>query len=161
MDIPSLFGLPIGWNILSYDQCDNKIILNVQATSSACACPVCHNTASRIHSRYARTLSDLPCMEYSLHLKIQVRRFRCLHAECPQKIFTERIPSFVQPWARMTNRLQEIIQSLGLATTGEGGARLAHHFHIQTSSATIIRRIMGLPLPPVESVTALGIDDFS
>jgi transposase len=161
MDMPSLFALPADWKILSYEESDQGVVVSVKATSPFSACPICHQVSSRIHSRYTRILSDLPCIEQCVCLMTQVRRFRCLNRECPRRIFTERIPSFIQPWARKTNRLQDSIQSVGLATTGEGGARLAKVLHIPVSPATILRRIMDLPIPPVESVTALGIDDFA
>ena len=73
----------------------------------------------------------------------------------------ERLPAFVLPWARLTVRLCEADQSLGLATCGELGTRLAERLAIQTSPTTILRRIMVLPTAAREQVLELGIDDFS
>src|SRR2546429_9967061 len=72
----------------------------------------------------------------------------------------ERLPAFVLPWARLTVRLCEALQSLGLATCGELGTRLAERLAIQTSPTTILRRIMVLPTAAREQVSELGIDDF-
>ena len=80
---------------------------------------------------------------------------------CPRKIFAERLGLFVEAWARKTTRLRQAIEAIGLSTCGEGGARLADRLAIATSPTTILRCIMALPLPPVETVTHLGIDDFA
>ena len=73
----------------------------------------------------------------------------------------ERLPAFVLPWARLTVRRGFALQSLGLATCGELGTRLAERLAIQTSPTTILRRIMVLPIAAREQVSELGIDDFS
>jgi hypothetical protein len=75
-------------------------------------------------------------------------------------VFTERFPAFVEPWARMTIRHCEQITSIGLATCGKGGTRLAARLGIHTTRQTILRRIMSLPDRPPESILFLGIDDF-
>jgi transposase len=61
----------------------------------------------------------------------------------------------------MTIRYCEQIASIGLATCGKGGARLAARLGIQTTRQTILRRIMDLPDVVAGSVLYLGIDDFS
>ncbi len=62
-----------------------------------------------------------------------------------RKVFTERLSAIVSPWARMTIRYGEQITSIGLATCGKGGVRLAARLGIQTTRQTILRRIMELP----------------
>jgi hypothetical protein len=69
--------------------------------------------------------------------------------------------SFVEPWARVTQRLYQIVQVLGLATGGRLGVRVTDRLGIQTCRTTILRRIMPLPTEPVGQVPELGIDDFS
>src|SRR5205085_1987366 len=77
------------------------------------------------------------------------------------KVFAERLPTFVEPWARMTIRFCQQITSIGLATNGKGGSRLAARLGIQTTRQTILRRIMALPEASTGSVLFLGIDDFA
>src|SRR5207245_4167673 len=77
------------------------------------------------------------------------------------KVFAERLPTFVEPWARMTIRSCQQIPSIGLATCGKGGAKLAARLGIQTTRDTILRRVMDLPQRATGSVLYLGIDDFS
>jgi hypothetical protein len=78
-----------------------------------------------------------------------------------RKIFTERLPSFVQPWAQVTTRLFEAVQAIGLATSGELGTRLADRIGMYASPTTILRRIMALASPSSLQVSLLGIDDWS
>ncbi|GHO47275.1 hypothetical protein KSX_54380 [Ktedonospora formicarum] len=94
-------------------------------------------------------------------MHLAVRKFFCRNSACQRKIFTERLPTFVEPWAQMTLRLIAAIQAIGLSTSGRLGARLATRLGISTSWMTLVRRIMDLPTPSAGLVTALGIDDFS
>src|SRR5690242_6380076 len=69
------------------------------------SCPICNHESKHIHSRYQRTLMDVPCSLRRVRLYLEVRKFFCRTPTCPRKIFTERIPELVRPSARMTNRL--------------------------------------------------------
>ena len=90
-----------------------------------------------------------PCVARSVQLVLCVRKFFCRNALCERKIFTERLPELLGPWAKMTIRYCQQLSSVGLATCGKGGARLAARLGMQTSRQTILRRIMDLPDPPV------------
>ena len=104
---------------------------------------------------------DAPCAGRQVQLILTVRKFYCRNPYCSRRVFAERLPTFVEPWARMTLRCCQQITSIGLATCGKGGARLADRLGIQTTRPTILRRIMALPDAPVSSVVYLGIDDFA
>ncbi|HEU5376760.1 MAG TPA: hypothetical protein VFV38_15095 [Ktedonobacteraceae bacterium] len=80
---------------------------------------------------------------------------------CQRKIFAERLTPCVEPLARVTARLFQAVQALGLATGGMPGARLAQRLGIKTSWMTILRRIMALSQEPVQPVRELGRDDFA
>jgi transposase len=99
--------------------------------------------------------------ESRVKLILYVRKFFCDTAECVRKVFAERLPDLVAPWAQMTTRLTQALQTIGLATCGRLGARLASHLGITTSWMTIVRRVMALPTAQAEHVECLGIDDFA
>ena len=124
-------------------------------------CPLCGAVATRIHSRYQRRLADLPSSGQPVRIVLTVRKFFCDVPTCPRKIFVERLAPFVAPWARVTARLFQLVQVIGLATGGRLGVRVTDRIGIQTSRITILRRIMALPTEPVGQVPQLGIDDFS
>jgi excisionase family DNA binding protein len=114
-----------------------------------------------MHSRYSRVVKDLPCAGQQVQLILHVRKFFCDTTDCARKIFAERLPQLVAPWAHMTTRLCQAVQAIGLATCGRLGARLAYRLGITTSWMTLVRRVMALPTKPTEQVYCLGIDDFS
>jgi transposase len=53
-------------------------------------CPDCGDLSRRVHSRYVRSLSDLPAHGRLVRIALTVRRFRCGNALCPRVIFAER-----------------------------------------------------------------------
>jgi len=123
--------------------------------------PVCARVVSGPQSRVTRSLRDVSCGGRSVTLHLRVRKFFCRNPTCSRKIFTERLPSFVEPWARMTLRHCQALEAIGVATCGELGTRLAERLALRTSPTTVLRRIMALPLDPSNAVPLLGIDDFA
>jgi transposase len=106
-------------------------------------------------------VADLPCGGQRVTLLLTVRRFVCDVSTCARRIFVERLPTLVRPWARMTERLYQALQFLGLATCGELAARLAPRLGMQVSPTTQLRLIMAVPTPPPGKVEQAGIDDFA
>src|SRR6266700_685273 len=155
-----LLPLPKGLEIATIETVDDLLVVHVVSTKVKVSCPLCFCLAKRRHSRYTRVVADLPCAGFRVHLRLQMRKFFCDNADCSRKIFTERVPAFVEPWAQTTVRLRQALQAVGTATCGELGTRLATHLGIRTSATTILRCIMALPSAPVEAVSYLGIDDF-
>jgi transposase len=133
----------------------------VAATTPTSCCPLCSESSSSIHCHYQRTLRDTPCAGRRVQLLLTVRKFTCRNRYCQRKVFAERLPDFVEPWARTTIRFCQQITFIGLSTCGKGGARLAARLGIQTSRQTILRRIMDLPEPANGTVFHLGIDEFA
>ena len=161
MSLISLFAFPSGLEITAYSQQVGVLCVSLLSTQPCSQCPVCGNKATRIHSRYQRKLADLPSTGQPVHIALTVRKFFCDVPTCPRKIFVERLASFVAPYARVTGRLFQIVQIIGLATGGRLGVRVTDRLGIQTSRVTILRRIMALPAEPIGQVIQLGIDDFS
>jgi transposase len=161
MEVKTLLALPKEFEVTSIEVTDDVLSIAVVSTQAHPICPLCASQASRVHSHYTRTLTDLPCIGQHVRLLVHVRKFFCDVMSCPRKIFVERIAPFVEPWARVTARLHQTVQIIGLATGGMLGARVTDRLGIQTCWMTIIRRMMALPTAPVEQVSELGIDDFS
>src|SRR5260221_1536612 len=161
MDAQQVFSLPQGFEVTDLEIIDQVLIICVVSTQRCVCCPVCSSPAKRIHSHYERTLADLPCMGKQVRLLLSVRKFFCDVTVCCRKIFVERLSPFIEPWARVTARLFELVQVIGLATGGMLGARVTNQAGVKTSWKTIIRRIMALPDKPADPVVELGIDDFS
>lgn len=161
MEETSLFSLPDGMLIEQLQISEKSLVITVVATSLTSCCPQCFEASSSVHCHYRRTPRDIPCMGRRVQLLLTVRKFSCRNPFCSRKVFAERLPTFVEPWARTTIRFCQQITSIGLSTCGNGGVRLAARLGIQTSRQTILRRIMDLPDVLTGSVLFLGIDDFS
>ncbi len=161
MNLEAILGLPEGLEVVSGDVTDQVITLTVVSTQQKPCCPLCGRSASRVHSHYRRQLTDMSCAGRRVRFLLHVRKFFCDEQSCVRKIFTERLDPFIHPWARVTTRLFQAAQQIGLATSGMLGARLGKRLGMQTSWMTVIRRMMVLATPPVEQVSQLGIDDFS
>jgi transposase len=87
--------------------CVTMVITTKLATAH---CPQCDQPSPRVHSRYKRTLADLPWQGIRVYLRLQSRKFFCSNEECRQTIFTERLPTVVQPYARRTLRLDQALR---------------------------------------------------
>ena len=161
MSFSSLLGLPAELQVLSFDLVDHILLIEVASTASESACPVCQCQTSRIHSQYTRKAADLACGGHQVQLILHVRKFFCTNRDCPRKIFAERLTAFLEPWARVTTRLGEEIEAIGLASCGRLGARLGSRLRIETSRTSILRRVMKLATKTTEKVLHLGVDDFS
>src|SRR5262245_61680382 len=96
-----------------------RITLDVTAISSTASCPVCRSEASRIHSRYQRTVADLAWAQTPVVLHLHVRRFFCPKPTCARVTFSEPLPTVVAPFARRTVRLSAEQRQLALDVGGE------------------------------------------
>jgi transposase len=161
IDVKSLLGLPEELEIVGGDVTDKVITIIAASTQATPCCPLCGTSATRQHSSYSRHPMDVPCAQKCVRLILQVRKFFCDVRTCPRKIFTERLTPFIQPWARVTTRLFQEVEHIGLATSGMLGTRLGERLGIRTSWMTIIRRIMVRPAELTEQISEVGIDDFS
>jgi transposase len=94
-------------------------------------------------------------------LRLRVRKFVCRSSSCPRKVFAERLPDLVQPWARVSNRLLEELKAVGLAASAEVSERLAPRLGMQVKASSLLRYLRTIPPPADVPVRALGIDDFA
>lgn len=161
MEETALLPLPQGLRITDVCQEEASLLITVLSEKTSACCPLCGSVSDAVHSHYQRQLKDIPCGGQAICLQLTAHKFFCHNPACERKIFTERFPTFVEPWAQMTLRFSAALQAIGLSTSGKLGARLAARLGIVTSWMTILRRIMALPTPVPETVTVLGIDDFS
>lgn len=161
MEGTTFLPLPEGLRITEIERRETCLLIKVLSERASACCPLCQHSSDSLHSRYQRQLKDVPCGGQAVSLQLTVHKFFCHNQACQRKIFTERLPTFVEPWAQMTVRLVQALQAIGLATSGSLGTRLAARLGISTSWMTIIRHIMDLVAASTPSVTTLGIDDFS
>ena len=114
--LPSQTDLALNsWNL---NTAANQIVVQLSSTQSVAECPLCHRASHRVHSHYERTLKDLPLAHFTLVILLAVGKFFCLNDRCERRIFSERLPNVVEPWARRTARYTEKLKAMGLALGG-------------------------------------------
>jgi transposase len=135
------------------------VCLQLTTTAPNASCPCVATRSSSIHSRDQRHLRDLPWGTCPIRIQLTVRKFVGRKASCPRRMFTERGPELVAPYARKTQRRITALQALGVALGGQAGVRLAHRLGLSTSRDTLLRLVRRLPLPVTPPLQAIGVDD--
>ncbi|WP_260328634.1 transposase [Streptomyces sp. Ag109_O5-1] len=95
------------------------------------ACPDCGRFSDRVHDPYQRRLKDLPLAGQGFVIRLTARRFICGSTDCPRRTFAE-------PFSRLAAQL------------GFAAGRM-----------TLLRRVMALPDPQLNTPHVLGVDDFA
>jgi transposase len=152
--------LPKGLELESLSVETGHVSIHVGSGATRCICPVCGHGFSRVHSRYLRTVSDLPWHGISVALEVRARRFFCDEASCGRRIFCERLPD-VAARARKTGRLEEALLAIVLELGGRAGARLAAELGLLAGRDALLLRAKRTVPAGAGKVKILGIDDFA
>ncbi len=137
------------------------LTVEVVSTQSEVTCPSCDQSSVHVHSRYQRTVGDLPWAGRQVNLHLQVRRFYCPNPTCPRSTFSERLPTIVAPSARRTDRLAQEQSEIGFDLGGEAGARTAQRQGMPVSPDTLLRLVRNRVLEPAETPRVLSVDDWA
>jgi transposase len=151
---------PSGLSITSRFVGADLIVLAAVTTPPDATCPVCRTPSAHVHSRYLRTVADLPSHGRRVVWRITARRFRCRHGGCPRTVFCERLP-VIRPHARATDPLAHAQRDVALAVGGQAGSRLCRRLAFPTSGDTLLRRVRAIPPPTAPMPRVLGVDDFA
>jgi len=153
---------PCGLAIESIETETDKLRIGARPLDTTAACPVRGTMCVRIHSRYRRTLTDLPSQGRRVVVTISARRFRCLVTDCRRQIFAERLETTVgAPFARRAARLEEIVHHLGLALVGRPGQSFAQRLLLPVSNDTLLRVVRRRAVQPPKEPRVVGINDFA
>jgi len=139
---------------------DSDIVLVARTRRSAVPCPLCGQSATRVHSWYSRSLRDLPWQGLTVRMELHTRRWFCDNPCCPRRIFTERLPTVAAPFSQRTTRLATIVLIFGVAVGGAPGARLLAALGIPINGVTLLRAVMGTTVPDAGAPHVLGVDDW-
>jgi transposase len=139
----------------------HTLIMVVATTGDEAPCPLCHHPSHVVHSSYQRTLADLPWNGIAVRLHLTTRCFFCRVADCPRRIFTERLPEIAAPYARRTLRLTQVLEVIGFAVGGEAGARILRHLAVQLSPDAVLDLIRAAAQEEHDVPRVLGVDDWA
>jgi len=96
-----------------------------------------------------------------VRLALRTRRWVGTNAACAQRIFPERLPGVVAPYARRTACLAVVVEAIALALGGEGGARILAAGGVVLSPDTLLNTVRAASRPAAPPPRVVGIDDWS
>ena len=114
------------------------IYITCKISISNANCPYCGCTSNLVHSKYIRTINDLPIQNNQVKLLVITRKFFCQNSECTHKTFSENL-NFVGSKAVKTNRLIEYIKNIALRDNSMDAVRTLKETGINVSSNTVLR----------------------
>ena len=137
------------------------LLVLARAKSDEAACPACGSVSGRVHSRYARRLSDAAIGGHRVVIRLTVRRFFCSRPGCKQTTFAEQVPGLTVRYARKTPQLAAMLRDIAVALAGRAASRLARRLGIPASRQLLLRLVMATPDPVAPVPRVLGVDDFA
>jgi transposase len=143
---------------------DGIVEMSGRLAAAGANCPDCAMPSTSLHSRYDRTLSDLPVSGSTVRLLLSVRRFRCTHTPCPRRTFSEPLaPPVGRRYGRRVGRCDALVRAVAVALGGRPGSRMMARLSAPWSRDTMLRVLRrsdtaAVPPPPARVV---GIDDFA
>lgn len=155
--LPHLDGLTVE-DVLVYA---GDATFAVAGIDGAAECPRCRHCSNRIHSRYRRTMRDLPIGPNTVTLRVRVRRFICVNRGCPQVTFAERFPTLGRPRSRRTIGQEVALEQLGMALGGSAGSVLAKRMSLPASRSTVLRVVLAASRATPLTPRVLGVDDWA
>ena len=164
MNLPSCLlpgAIHVRLETWALEPAQSALTINIHARAATARCPLCGRRSRRVHSRYQRTLADLPWGEHAATVLLNVRRLFCDNTKCKRHIFAERLPDVAAPWARKTVRLAKRLTAVGLALGGAAGVRLGSRLGLAASRNTLLRLVRQVPLPATPTPSVLGVDDWA
>ena len=124
-------------------------------------CPYCGTISHKVHSRYFRTVIDLPILGQRTVLHLWMRKFFCKNSECGKKTFAEQPGNEIIRYRRRSRRCEVTVARVGLTGSSNTASRTLDIMGIPISSSTVLRDIHRIPLPSYPSLERIGIDDWA
>jgi hypothetical protein len=157
----SLFLLAETMTIEAVSPPKSRLTLQISSPPKSASCPLCQPFSERIHAKDGPRVADVPCAGRVVTRALPVRKLVCQTKTCPRQIFPERLAELAQSSARMSHRLALALQTLGFATGGQVGERLAPKLGMPLSGPPLLRRMRTCSSTPPAPVSVLGIDDWA
>lgn len=154
-----------GWSgvrCYKYECHEGYIEAGIQSTHHAAKCPYCGRRSNQVHSRYARTVSDIPVHGLSVILKVEVSRYRCLNPKCSHRTFVEQYPGVTERYQRRTPEQRRQLQGILVLVASTVGTRQCASMGIDISPSTALRIVRSIRCDvDYASYKHLCIDDFA
>ncbi len=146
--------------IQKIEQSDKILYLYCHIDCTIVKCNYCSTQSHSIHSKYTRTISDLPIQNYQVKLIITIPKLFCTNGTCFHKTFAYPIP-FADKNSLRTNRLDDYIYQIGMKSSSLDAQKQISGSHVSVSNNTILRMIKKSSPCHHYEVKNISIDDFS
>lgn len=151
----------LSFTLFNLDHNSTHATFHVISNQISSFCPLCNFSTTKIHSKYIRTIGDLPVSGKIVQLKLHVRKFFCENTNCTRKIYTERFKHQLNSYGRRFERLNEQLSSMGLELGGNVAHRISKLSSVKISASTILRLIVKCPIPAIKLPKIIGVDDWA
>lgn len=126
--------------LIKTEKSDGILYLHCEITCKQKQCKYCGQMSTSVHSKYIRTISDLPIQQYQVKLIISVPKFFCKNSACTHKTFAYPL-RFAEYNSLRTKRLDEYIYQVGLKNSSLDAKAQISSSHVKVSNNTILRVI--------------------
>lgn len=126
--------------ISKIEKSDSILYIYCDIKRTKARCKYCGAENDSIHSRYIRTISDLPIQNYQVKLVIAVPKYFCTNDRCSHKTFAYPVP-FAKENSLRTTRLDDYIYQVGLKNSSLEARNQISESHVSISNNTILRVI--------------------
>lgn len=146
--------------LLNVERSDQRIVVTAESKAAA-ACPTCGSLSTSQHSRYWRTLKDLPVQGVPVVIRLRLSRWRCRNRDCGQTIFTQRLATVAAPSARRTSRFDEMVLLVGHSLGGRPAEKVMSRLGMPASNDTLLRRVKRSAAGVGHTLRVVGVDDWA
>ena len=124
----------------------NEIHIRATSRRKVLNCRYCGKKSRKIHSRYRRTIQDMPISGKKVYIEIVNRKMLCINIKCAKKTFSERY-DFVGSKEKKSKRLEKEIISIGLNSSSTEAARMLSRNTVKVSASTVRNLIKKMENP--------------
>jgi hypothetical protein len=122
--IEGLGLVPPGIVVEHQDVGTDRIVVSGRLALVEADCPDCGTLSRSCHSRYVRTLADLPVGGRTMAILLTVRRFRCTTPGCHRTTFSEDVGGQIgRRHGRRSARCDQVVHAVAIALGGRTVSR--------------------------------------
>ena len=130
-----------------HDIVEDTIHIRVKSKRKILACPYCGEKSRKTHSKYHRTVQDLPMSGKKVYIEIECRKMFCRNADCNKKSFAEKI-GFVGSKGKKSLRLEKEIINIAMNSSSVEAAKMLNRSTVKISSGTVRNVLKKMEPPP-------------
>jgi transposase len=146
---PAFYEPIEGMDIVASEEKEDGMEVIAFSSRTAAVCPQCGGCSHKKHSRYVRTLRDLPVSGKQVTLVLRTNKWFCLQPACHVRVFTEQLEG-ISASKRNTDRLQLLLQELAFSMSAKAAERCSRAIGVPTSHDTFLYLIRSMPEAPIE-----------